>query len=123
MLKLYHRVTFLGSFPRRTLLEHCRDANVGLAIMPLESNDVNEQAMTGASNKPFDYLACGLPLLVSNLPEWRNMFVDPGYGLACDPEDPSSIANAVRWFLNNNVKTQTMGLIGRQRIINDWNYQ
>ena len=122
-LGIEERFRYLGAFSRYSLFAHCRNASVGLSLMPLNSIDVNEQAMTGASNKPFDYLGCGLPLLVSDLPEWRKMFVDPGYGLACDPEDPSSIANAVRWFLNNNVKTHTMGLIGRRRILNDWNYQ
>jgi hypothetical protein len=26
--------------------------------------------MVGAFNKPFDYMACGLPLLVTILPDW-----------------------------------------------------
>ena len=51
-------------------------AHVGLALMPLNSNDLNMRHMTGASNKPFDYMAAGLALLVSDLPDWRQMFVD-----------------------------------------------
>ena len=117
------RFRYLGVFSRHSLLDHCRKASIGLSLMPLQSADVNEQAMTGASNKPFDYLACGLALLVSDSTEWRTMYVEPGYGLACQPEDPSSIANAVRWFFNNSAKTRTMGLLGRRRIMEDWNYQ
>jgi hypothetical protein len=49
--------------------------------MPTCSRDRNEQAMSGASNKAFDYLVCGLAVLVSNLPDWRSTFVEPGYGL------------------------------------------
>ncbi|MGA9995595.1 MAG: glycosyltransferase, partial [Pyrinomonadaceae bacterium] len=79
--------------------------------------------MTGASNKPFDYLACGLPLLVSDLPDWRNFFVEPGYALACDMENPQSIADAVRWYLDHPEEMRRMGEGGRQRIISEWNYE
>src|SRR5437867_2229495 len=52
-LGLAHRFDVLGPIPQReSLLEHCRNANVGLAFMPLRSDDVNERAMAGASNKP-----------------------------------------------------------------------
>ena len=52
------------------------------------AEDLNMLHMVAASNKPFDYMACGLPLLVTDLPEWVETFVKPGYALACDPDDP-----------------------------------
>ena len=79
--------------------------------------------MAGASNKPFDYLACGLALLVSDLPDWRKMFVEPGYGLACNPNDTDSIAAQLRWFLKHPAETREMGERGRQRILTEWNYE
>ena len=91
--------------------------------MPLGTKDVNESAMAGASNKPFDYLACGLALLVSDLPDWRNLFVQPGYGLACDPEDSESIARQLRWFFQHPAETRSMASKGRQRIIAEWHYE
>ena len=57
--------------------------------------------MTGASNKPFDYMAAGLALLVSDLPDWKTMFVDPGFGLACDPTDADSLLAALAWFIDH----------------------
>ncbi len=118
------RVRYHGPVPHRnTLLELCRRAHVGLALMPLNGNDPNEQTMTGASNKPFDYLACGLALVVSNLPDWNAIFVRPGYGRACDPRDATSISTALRWFIEHPVETKTMGEQGRQRAANDWNYE
>ena len=91
--------------------------------MPRQSLDDNEQAMTGASNKPFDYLASGLALLVSDLPDWRTMFVDNGYALAVDPTDPASIATAVSWLLEHPDELRAMGERGRQRILCEWNYE
>jgi glycosyltransferase involved in cell wall biosynthesis len=117
------RVVFPGALPgRKELLAWCRKCDVGLAFMPKMSDDINMQAMVGASNKPFDYLSCGLALLVSDLPDWRATYVENGYGLACDPSDPESIAGALHWFLNYPAEMRAMGERGRRRIEEEWNY-
>jgi hypothetical protein len=79
--------------------------------------------MVGASNKPFDYLACGLALLVPNAFEWQDFYIRPGYGLSCDPDSVESIIAAIGWFMDHRTETHAMGEAGRQRILNDWNYE
>jgi glycosyltransferase involved in cell wall biosynthesis len=91
--------------------------------MPTNNSNPNLRFLTGASNKVFDYLACGLALLVSDLPDWKQMYVEPGYGLACNPNDPASIAAALRWYLDHPVEMREMGDRGRQRILTEWNYE
>lgn len=118
------RVEFVGAVPTRTeMLEHCREGHVGLAFMSKTSKDINEQFMTGASNKPFDYLACGLALLVSDLPEWRVFYVDAGCARAVDSDDASSIASALYHLLDHPNELRAMGESGRQRILAEWNYE
>jgi glycosyltransferase involved in cell wall biosynthesis len=51
------------------------------------------------------------------------MYVDSGYGLACDPDDPRSIAAALHWFLEHPVEMRKMGERGRQKIRTEWNYE
>jgi glycosyltransferase involved in cell wall biosynthesis len=114
---------YLGAFPREKLLPLCRKANVGLSLMAETTSDLNEQTMIGASNKPFEYLACGLPLLVSDLLEWKEAFIEPGYALACCSSDAESIARSLRWFIEHPEETRKMGERGRQRILTDWNYE
>ena len=79
--------------------------------------------MVGASNKPFDYMASGLALLVTDLPDWRTTFVENGYGLACDSDDCRSIADALQWFFDHPKDTRRMGEHGRMRVLTDWNYE
>ncbi|MDO8730633.1 MAG: glycosyltransferase [Candidatus Omnitrophota bacterium] len=118
------RVKFIGVVPiRHDLLEQTRRCDVGVALMPTLSGDFGERTMAGASNKPFDYLACGLALLVSDLPDWKKAYGVPGYGLLCDPADPQSIAEAIRWFLERPDQMRAMGEKGRRRILSDWNYE
>lgn len=118
------RCQFFGTeVLRSALFDHCRRADVGLIFLCAPSQDVNQRHMTGASNKPFDYLACGLALLVSDLPDWRKMFADPGYALACNQDDPESIAATLRWFLDHPAGVREMGERGRQRVLQEWNYE
>lgn len=122
-LGLGTRVSYLGSLPKRgDMLAAAARSDVGIALMPTSTSDINMQHMTGASNKPFDYLSAGQMLLVSDLSDWRDMFVEPGYAVACDPADKVSLATAMRWCVDNPEKVRTKGEAGRQRILSEWNY-
>lgn len=112
-----------GEVPERADLVRLMAAvDVGLALMPTATGDINMRHMTGASNKAFDYLACGLALLVSDLPDWRSMYVEAGYAKGCDPRSVDSIATAIRWCLDHRDEVRAMGDRGRQRVLADWNY-
>ena len=118
------RVQYLGALPEREeLLSWCRKCDVGLALMPKQSDDHNEKTMAGASNKPFDYISCGLAVMVSDLPDWRTIYVEAGCGLTCEPHNPESIAAALQWFLDHPVEMRAMGERGRQKIATEWNYE
>jgi glycosyltransferase involved in cell wall biosynthesis len=60
--------------------------------------------------------------LVSDLADWREMFVEPGYAKACDPADPESISAALTWFLENNAARTAMATQARAKIESEWNY-
>jgi glycosyltransferase involved in cell wall biosynthesis len=122
-IEVDQRLEIIDAMPRSELLKWAVKSDIGLALMPMGSDDTNLAAMTGASNKVFDYLASGLPLIVSNLPDWDRMYVETGYGVGCDPEDVNSIVNAIQYFLDNPDKIRAMGEMGRQKILDDWNYE
>jgi glycosyltransferase involved in cell wall biosynthesis len=117
------RVAYFGTMPRADMLRAARDSDVGLAFMPHSTNDVNLTHMTGASNKPFDYLAVGQLLLVSDLVEWRDMFVAPGFALACNAYDAEDLARVMHWCTKHPEVVRVMGEAGRQRILADWHYE
>jgi glycosyltransferase involved in cell wall biosynthesis len=117
------RVEFLPGRSRYQLWPLYEEADVGLSLSPLRCADPNFIAMVGATNKAFDYFAAGMPLLVSDLPEWREAYVSAGYALACSPDDPDSIARALQWFHDHPGEMRAMGEAARQRITQDWNYE
>lgn len=116
------RVTYAGAFEQRvSLLNEISACDIGIATTNTAGTDENMQTMAGASNKAFDYMARGLPILVTDDPAWRRMYVDPGFGVACNPLDPVSIAAALTPLLDAARRTE-MGERARRRIRDDWNY-
>ena len=123
-LGIADRVRHLGPLPSRAdLLRAADGADMGLALMPPVSDDINLVHMVGASNKPFDYLARGLALCVSDLPDWKAMFVDPGMALSVDPTSAAGFRDLVAWCDANRGAVRAMGERGRLRIEQDWNYE
>jgi glycosyltransferase involved in cell wall biosynthesis len=101
----------------------CEVADVGLALMPMHSRDVNMQTMAGASNKLFEYLQAGAAPLVSDLPDWRSTFVDGGYAIACDPSSVDSIVTSLRCAAENRAALRAIARRGQARLQQDWNYE
>ena len=117
------RVEYRGAFERRELLEtELSVCHVGIATINLTSTNESLRTLAGASNKAFDYMARGLPLIVSNETAWNEMFVQPGYAFACDPAESVSIAAAVKPLLDAARRAE-MGDLARARIRDEWNYE
>jgi glycosyltransferase involved in cell wall biosynthesis len=115
------RVEVLPLVERAALWQQLDTADVGLSLVPLLTSDANLEFMTGASNKPFEYLARGLALLLPARAEWQAMF--GAYGATCDPQDPDSIACAILSLYEDRFATREMGEAGRRRIASEWNYE
>ena len=123
LLGVIDRIEFVGSVSRTNLLRFARSSHIGLSLMPMQSNDVNMTHMVGASNKPFDYLASGCPLVVSDLLEWRVNFVDTGLASCCDPSSSESIANAISYWMTQPETYRKAQAEGLRRIATEWNYE
>lgn len=116
------RIDIVGPVSRFKLHDFARMSHIGLSLMPMTSDDLNMVHMVGASNKPFDYLANGCPIIVSDLPDWRRMFVEEEVASGCNPASAPSIRDAVNhWLARPDVyrKAQQEGL---RLVMERWNY-
>lgn len=122
-LGVAHRFECLGPMPRGALMRAGPSFDAGLALLPTDTADANERSMVGASNKPFDYLACGLPVVVPDVDAWRETFVAPGLAIACEPASAADIARAVAWLRDHPADRRDMGRRGQAMIREIWNYE
>lgn len=123
-LDITDQFEYLGSLPQRSdLLARCAECDVGLAMLRIHDQDINMQHMTGASNKPFDYLSQGLALVVSPDPEWDSIYVQNGCALSCDLDDVPQMTNLLSWMRDHREEVRAMGEKGKQLVIEKWNYE
>ena len=70
-------VRYHGALPeRRDLFRVMEECEAALCLMPTRSRYVGMQTMAGASNKPFDAMARGLAVVISDLPAWTSMYLE-----------------------------------------------
>jgi glycosyltransferase involved in cell wall biosynthesis len=82
-------LTYHGTLPQRSdlfrIMEQCEAA---LCLMPMRSRYSGMEQMVGASNKPFDAMARGLAVVISDLPAWTSMYLEEGKDEAGAGGDP-----------------------------------
>jgi len=115
--------TYGGVLDREAALSRASHSAVGVSLVAMRPPNINMRHMVGASNKAFDYMCAGLPLLVSDVPDWHQAFVATGFAKACCPDNVESIASALQWYLENPVERHCMGARARDKIRLDWNYE
>ena len=52
-------------------------------------------------NKLFEYMMAGIPVVASDFEEMGRVVREEGVGTVCDPDDPQSIAAAVRAIVDD----------------------
>ena len=63
--------------------------------------------------KLFEYLACGVPVVASDLPSIRALHNHGNWGILVDPDDPRAHADAIGYLLDHPGEAAEMGKRGR----------
>lgn len=85
------RVAIAPPVPREEVIPRAAEAVVG--VIPYEPVGLNNTFTT--PNKLFDYMAAGLPIAASRLPELVRFVEGEGIGLTFTPGDPAALAACV----------------------------
>jgi glycosyltransferase involved in cell wall biosynthesis len=88
------RVHLVPAVPQAELLAFTRSADLG--VIPYRPNCLNNRLCT--PNKLFEFIAAGLPLVASDLPELRRFVVGLGIGMVGDTGSPEALAWLVDAF-------------------------
>jgi glycosyltransferase involved in cell wall biosynthesis len=63
--------------------------------------------------KIFDYLACGKPVVATDVGETSGFFSDSGAVMIVPPEEPAALAQGLNNLLENKALREDMGKTGR----------
>lgn len=73
-------------------------------------------------NKIFEYMACGIPVVASNLPSLKYVFNKANSGIIVKADDPEGYAAVVTELLHNSAQVQMMGENGRRFVQENYNW-
>ncbi|HHY94303.1 MAG TPA: glycosyltransferase family 4 protein [Firmicutes bacterium] len=103
------RIAYLGVVPYAKVPELISGSLAGLA----PKTDPGGLFGAWAPLKVFEYLACGRPAIVSDLPGLRELIEYGEAGLTIPCGDPTAIALAVAWIAEHPEERERMGLRAR----------
>jgi glycosyltransferase involved in cell wall biosynthesis len=113
-LGLDDRVEFVGLVNREAVPAHINDAAVGLA--PIKDSAELAYAMP---TKTYEYLACGVPVLVTGRGEVRRFVEDSGGGRHTEA-DPEAIAEALDALLASPEHRGELGTSGYEHVVEQY---
>lgn len=86
-------------------------AVAGLAVLEPEPNYVES-----FPTKMFEYMALGLPVIVSDFPLYREVVDGSACGVCVDPLDSAALATALEGLLRDPAKARELGRNGREAV-------
>jgi len=91
-LKLEAKVQFLGRLPLKELSLVTQEADLGISL----EEDLGLNYRFALPNKLFDYIQAGIPVLVSNLPEMRQIVKQYGIGTIAETHQRKELAATIK---------------------------
>ncbi len=99
-LNLNNKVKFINKLPYNELIKYTSSADLGITI----DKDSNLNYRFSLPNKLFDYIAAGIPVLASNLPEVSRIVNKYQVGEILNSHKPEDIAEKISEMLNDKEK-------------------
>ena len=115
------RVEYFEPVPYSEIRSHTWNASIGVCLYKKVS--INHQTMATASNKIYEYAACGLPIIISDFPNHRENLASESWVHFADPDNPQSIASAVQKILSDFENYRKMCLAARNAFEQKFNYE
>lgn len=95
---LENRIKFIDKVPLEELHLYTRNAYLGFQLL----NNTCYNHFSAASNKLFEYMMAGVPVVGCDFPEIKKIIDGEGTGVLVDSSDYISIANGVNLLVENN---------------------
>lgn len=110
-------VKFVGNVSREDVNKLYGLSRAGLLVYQPARN--HTEAMP---NKLFEFMAAGLPVIVSDFPLWKSIVDEAECGLAVTPTDVDAVRMACEKLLNDIDLGQQMGRNGRKKVLESFNW-
>jgi glycosyltransferase involved in cell wall biosynthesis/ubiquinone/menaquinone biosynthesis C-methylase UbiE len=108
-------VTFAEPVPRNEIESVCRAADIG--VVPLRDIPRSQLVL---SNKLFDYLGAGTPVVVTGPGDMADLVEHAGAGFAVQAAEPGAFVSAIQILAADPEAAARMGAAGREHVLRSW---
>jgi glycosyltransferase involved in cell wall biosynthesis len=115
---LKKKVLFADPVPYHELFSYTREADIGVSIL----QNICLNNYFSLSNKFFEYLSAGLPVVFSDFPEYRKTIRENDVGLLVNEKDPHDVAKALNQLIGNSRLCRRMSRNALRMIRNRYNW-
>jgi len=110
-------IEYIPFLPYERAIQLASEHDVGLIVFRRYKN-----SLMSSPNKLFEYMALGLGIIASDIPNWRNIVGEEPWVLYVDPDDPEDIFNKMSQFVENPALIKMARLNAPERVKKyDWN--
>ncbi len=110
------KINYLGIFPMEEVYPIMKAADIGIATLFPVKNYLNSYPI-----KAFEYMACELPIVMSDFPYWKKSFSESA--VFVNPNSPEEIRVKIEMLLNHPDKAKKMGENGRKAVIEKYSWE
>jgi len=109
-------VRYLGVVEAYEIFGYIQMADIGIITFLAEPNHI-----TTLATKPFEYMACGKPIVMSDFPYWKETFQESAEYV--NPSNPKAIAEGIQNLLNDKARMQQMSTLNKRLSKEVYNWQ
>lgn len=109
--------TYIGLIDREGMRRLYATSIVGIILLSPDPNHYDIQ-----SNKLFEYMMSGLPVICSNFPKWKEFIKKNKCGIAVNPESKEEIKQAIEYMISNRQEIYHMAINGRKAVMEEYNW-
>ncbi len=111
-------VEYVGNLSRAEVDKLYGKSRVGIMIYQPIANHVK-----ASPNKLYEFMAAGLPVLISNFPMWQKFVEENRCGFCVDPLNVEEVRALCQYMLNHPEECQEMGRNGRFAVEEKYNWE
>lgn len=116
------QIEFLGRLNQNDLANFYSNSIAGLVIYDYKLN-LGNKVGSYATNKLFEYMEAGLPIICTDYDLWRDIVDRYKCGIYVKPGDTLSLINAMTKIMNDKKSSFEMGQNGRHAVETEFNWK
>lgn len=119
VLNIDDNIHYMGVLSREEVYQLYQDSAIGAStLLPIGQYAVMENLPT----KVYEYMAMGMPVILSDIPYNRKVVEQYKFGLLVNPDDVEDIADKISFLVEHYEEARQMGERGREIVLKEWNW-